>query len=282
MDVHTKMSPDEIAANNEPKRGGNRGDNKNKHTLVMIEKTPDLLWGIWANVQGKHRLHFDIVFGNYIAQLPVKQSNVSVVLRCLWTAYDYLTENVIQDDYVVGGVVDFQLFQFPEFCRNISKWTIRTILTVEQRLKNIPFPEPNAINTSEMEVDLKFTLPETVYMSEETDEIKIAVWDHEKQGWFTDYIVSNKIVYNKEERMIHFPTKKFAPIAMLQSRITDFPYQSWKLRCVEDDKALLDLETKRLMLTFEITALQMRLINCDESALAHLNEKEGLSPGYLL
>ena len=26
----------------------------------------------------------------------------------------------------------------------------------------------------------------------------------------------------------------------------------------------------------------MRLVNCGESALAHLNEKEGFSPGYLL
>ena len=183
---------------------------------------------------------------------------------------------------MVGGVVDFQLFQFPDYCKNVSKWTMRNICTVEQRLKNIPFPEPTAINTSEMEVDLKFTLPETVYMNEETDSIKIAVWDDERKGWFTEYIVGNKILFNKAERQICFPTKKFAPMAMLQSRITDFPYQSWKLRCVEDDKALLDLETKRLMLTFEITPLQMRLVNCDEPSLAHLNEKEGLSPGYLL
>ena len=72
MDVHTKMSAEEIAQQNENKRGGNRGDNKNKHTLVMNEHTNDLLWGIWANVHGKHRLHYDIVFGNYTAQLPVK------------------------------------------------------------------------------------------------------------------------------------------------------------------------------------------------------------------
>ena len=284
MDVHTRMTAEEIQQQNENKRGGNRaGDSNRKHTLVMVEHTDDLLFGIWANVQGKHRLHYDIEFGNYTAQLPVKQSNVHVVLRCLWTSYDYLTENQIQDDYVVGGVVDFQLYSFPEYCKVIQKaWTIRTILTVEQRLKNISFPEPTAINTNEMEVDLKFSLPDTIYMSEEQDQITIAVWDVERQGWFTEYIVANKIMYNKEKRQITFPTKKFAPMAMLQSRVTDFPYQKWKLRCVEDAKALLDLETKRLVLQFEITPLQLRLINCEEPALAHLNEKERLSPGYLL
>ena len=69
---------------------------------------------------------------------------------------------------------------------------------------------------------------------------------------------------------------------MLQSRITDFPYQSWKLRCIDDSTALLDLETKRLMMCFEITPLQLKLVKCDEPALAHLNDKDGLTPGYLL
>ena len=71
---------------------------------------------------------------------------------------------------------------------------------------------------------MKFTLLDTIYMHEEDDTIKLAVWDEERKDWFTDYIVANKILYNKEKRLIQFPTKKFAPIAMLKSRITDFPY----------------------------------------------------------
>ena len=44
-------------------------------------------------------------------------------------------------------------------------------------------------------------------------------------------------------------------MAMLQSRCTDYPYQSWKLRCIANDVALLDLETKRLKLVFVISPL---------------------------
>ena len=73
--------------------------------------------------------------------------------------------------------------------------------------------------------------------------------------------------------MIKFTTLKFAPMAMLQSRCTDYPYQSWKLRCIDHDVALLDLHTKRLKLVFEISANQLRLIDCDEEALAHLTNK---------
>ena len=112
-----------------------------------------------------------------------------------------MTENQIGENYVVGGIVDFQLYQFPEYCKVIPKqWTIRNILTVEQRLKNIPFPEPSAINTNEMEVDMKLTLLDTIYMHEDDDTIKLAVWDQEREGWFTEYIVANKILYNKEKR----------------------------------------------------------------------------------
>ena len=119
--------------NNETKRPNARGgDNTRKSTLIMIEQTKDLLFGIWGNVQGRHRLHNDIEFGNYVAQLPVKQSNVQVILRCLWTSYDYLTEYRIQDNYVVGGIVNFQLYQYPEYCKVIPKqWTIRNLLTVD-------------------------------------------------------------------------------------------------------------------------------------------------------
>ena len=69
---------------------------------------------------------------------------------------------------------------------------------------------------------------------------------------------------------------------MLQSRCTDFPYRSWKFRCIDNDVALLDLETKRLNLVFEVSPLQLKLIDCDEPALAHLSGKDGFSPGYLL
>lgn len=42
-------------------------------------------------------------------------------------------------------------------------------------------------------------------------------------------------------------------MAYLQSRCTDYPYKNWKLRCVENQKAILDIETRRgLKLTFEI------------------------------
>ena len=71
-------------------------------------------------------------------------------------------------------------------------------------------------------------------------------------------------------------------MALLQQRTTDFPYNFWMLRCIDDDKCLINLETKRLLFQFEVSPLQMKLVNCKMPALAHLNDKEGFTPGYLL
>jgi len=162
---------------------------------------------------------------------------------------------------------------------------MRPILTVEQRLRNIPYPDPSAHAQQEIGVEIKFHLPETVYMSEDTAEVKIAIWDDNNKVWTHEH-TGEVAAFNFEKRLIKFTTLKFAPMAMLQSRCTDYPYLGWRLRCIqggkEDPVALLDIETKRLNLTFEISALQLRLVKNEEAALAHLADKEGFTPGYLL
>ena len=45
--------------------------------------------------------------------MPMNKSTMQIIFRCLWTSYDYLTPNKVQDDLVVGGIVDFYMFQYP-------------------------------------------------------------------------------------------------------------------------------------------------------------------------
>lgn len=173
------------------------------------------------------------------------------------------------------------MYQYPEISKQAGKWNMRPILTVEQRLKNIPYPDPAAHVAADIGVEIKFTLPETIYMSEDTAEVKIAIWDQNQEQWTHEH-TGEVAAFNFAERRILFTTLKFAPMAMLQSRCTDYPYQSWKLRCIENTTALLDLQTKRLNLCFEISPLQLKLIKCDEPSLAHISNKDGFTPGYLL
>lgn len=63
-------------------------------------------------------------------------------------------------------------------------------------------------------------------------------------------------------------------MALLQSRCMDYPYKDWRLRCVSEDKAVLDLWTKRVKLVFEIAPLTIKLIDCDIPELQHLCDRD--------
>ena len=179
MDVHTKLSPEQIAKNMENAKRGGKGDQTRMEILHKVASGNDILFGIWANVLSRNQYGYDIKFGNHMCQLPQKQASTQIVLRTLWTSYDYLTPAKIQNDFVVGGIVDFQMYQFPEQSKQAAKWTMRPILTVEQRLRNIPFPDPSAHVAADIGVEIKFKVPQHIYMSEETTEVKIAIWESE-------------------------------------------------------------------------------------------------------
>lgn len=109
--------------------------------------------------------------------------------------------------------------------------------------------------------------------------------------WSTPEI--DEFLLDSQTRKLEFTTRKLAQMAILQSRCTDYPYKRWKLRCVENQKALLDIETKRgLQLTFEIGPEYLKfLVESDSEAgategelfpeLKHLKNKP-FQPGYLL
>ena len=50
MDVHTKLTPEQIAKNQESNKRSSKGDQTRKDTLVMESAQKDILFGVWANV----------------------------------------------------------------------------------------------------------------------------------------------------------------------------------------------------------------------------------------
>ena len=56
MEVHTKLSPEEIEKRTAEGRKGGKGDQTKKEILELIQKSNDLVFGVWANVQGKSKM----------------------------------------------------------------------------------------------------------------------------------------------------------------------------------------------------------------------------------
>ena len=245
--------------------------------------------GIFGNVGGKSTNQYKPVeFAHISLRTPRQYSNSQFIMRAIWTSYDDITvqTGTYYPDIIVGGVIDFRLFQFPEGPRPAMKWTVRNVFSVEDRLRNIPYPDP----TSQVQPDplgVTFKLPSYVFISE-NDELKVGVWDGEEKVWSTAEIEDIKL--DMASRQLEFQTRRLAQMAFLQSRCTDYPYKRWKLRCVENQVAVLDIETKRgLQLTFEIGPEYLMLLveNKEDGSeekypeLKHLKNQK-FSPGYLL
>ena len=123
-----------------------------------------------------------------------------------------------------------------------------------------------------------YFLPEYVY-NHESDQVKVGVWDSDLQQWTTDYI--EDLTFDKQKRQLDFQSRKFAPICYLQPKTTDFPYDSWYIRCIAPQRALLSIKTKRIDVNFEIHPLFVKIVEMDQPELKHLLGKE-LHAGVLL
>jgi len=108
------------------------------------------------------------------------------------------------------------------------KWQMRRVNSVADSLKEIYYPDPTSTVQTEA-VPCVYKLPDYVFITD-NDEKNVGVWDKEQQCWSTDYI--EDLDYHKKERELVFNTRKFAPIAYLQSKTCDFPYDSWYLRTI--------------------------------------------------
>ena len=140
----------------------------------MVLHRKDLIFGIWANVASKNMSHEGVSFklnpGTaqekqiFKTSLPQKYASMQIVVRSLWTSFDYLTRTKNSTDLVVGGIVDFRMFAYPEIAKTQFKWTMRRILSVEERLKVIPFPD-TTMTMVDNPVEITIKVPDYLFMS---------------------------------------------------------------------------------------------------------------------
>ena len=111
IENYTKYTDEEIAAERE-KSLNKKIDFSKKPEFTLRESTPDLSFGLFANVGAKSQ-SFPIAFDHFSQKLPHQQSACQLILRCLWTSYDYVSgeENKKKfDHYAVGGVSHCRMY----------------------------------------------------------------------------------------------------------------------------------------------------------------------------
>jgi len=244
----------------------------------------DVKYGIWVNPNekvGNRQRHIDFGEKNIQVDIPRPMLNKKVIMRVVWTSFDAYSGEVYNKDFIVGGVLDIACFEFLNLPKKAKNWVLKYDYDTNEALKKIQYPSPDSTGPLSYQhaspVKVLYTLPSYVYLTP-NDTLRVAAWDP-KNGWTPDNI--DEIKYDFEKKLLTFSSLRLAPLALVQDRCTDYPYASWELRCVEEQKAILDIKGKRQNLRFEIGPSYVMLKNRTEPELSHIVNKK-FAPGVLL
>jgi len=132
----------------------------------------------------------------------------------MWTSFDNVSGHEVyknSSDIIAGGIVLCKMYQYPQPPKPRGNWVIRNILSIEDSLKCIEYPDPTS--TVQVEpIGVIFKLPPYVFTTE-NDEPKVGVWDEAQNCWSVDYIEG--LEFDRVKRELEFSTRKFGPIAYL-------------------------------------------------------------------
>jgi len=276
IEKYTEFSDEELKKREKEKSSSKQQDSNTRPFFSICNPMKDIKIGMFGKCVTKQNAKFLEFEIGATCVLPRTHQSSQVIIKGAWTAFNWITKNKYYPDLAVGGIVDLKFYAFPEQYKEQKYWKIRNIYGVQDRLQYLPFPEPNSQSGESM--NLQYTLPQSVWISE-NPEIRVALWDEATESFSSEQI--DKLMFDKQARTLTFHTVKLAPFAFLQTRITDYPYKSWDLRCVENDVAMVTVETQRTTFTFEVGVNYACLINRDDPELQHIvgNKWE---PGYLL
>lgn len=179
MEDHINYSEAELAELERKNRTSQnkRGDSKIRDFLRIVERTEDLAFCIWANVAGKQMIK-KVNFEFYQSNLPHSQKSQYIVMRNNWASFDFVSGRVNSrkfDTICVGGVAFNRMYKYPELCRNVLKWKMRSVLSENEMLKEIVYPDPQSTAVTEA-VQVIYQLPSYVFLTD-SDEHAIGVWD---------------------------------------------------------------------------------------------------------
>ncbi|XP_022108639.1 axonemal 84 kDa protein-like isoform X2 [Acanthaster planci] len=152
---------------------------------------------------------------------------------------------------VLGGVIHLDLLSLPPQPKQVKSWVMTQVSGNE--LKKVAYPagdnrlgqtlsgtmtmgqtlDPKALANAAAAtealgappVGISFRLCEDVLYSEEP---QMAYWCPERKQWRLDGFIDIK--FNEETRILSFKTINFGPLACLQDKHINMPFQSWELR----------------------------------------------------
>ncbi|KAJ8392335.1 hypothetical protein AAFF_G00076990 [Aldrovandia affinis] len=141
----------------------------------------------------------------------------------------------------LGGVFYFDVFHLPPQSKLIRGWEMRKLQDGE--LQAFPYPDQSQIQTAGKDdtsgsppVGVTITLPQSVIFLEEP---MVARWDPTALQWRRDGIYET--TYDAPTSTISFKMDSFHTFTLLQDAYANMPFESWELRPLGMNSALLTI-----------------------------------------
>jgi hypothetical protein len=168
------------------------------------------------------------------------------ILRVFWTKNDIreIQPKVFCPYISVGGTFFLERLRYPKDPLQYRKWEVRDTLG------------ENYINKDHVVGNFSYNIyidiPKYVFLKGvELGTIRIGKYDTKNSSWvFLEGSDYSK--FNQENFTFEFYSNELGIYSLLLPRNIFFPYESWYLRCIDKNTAILDLVTPRLKLVFEI------------------------------
>lgn len=264
--------------------------------------------GFWANnlVQNTYR-----TVSTKFQQIPllVREFHKNFVVnnsivRFYWCKYDireYLYsldgEETFTPYMSISGCFFLDEITYPAKPIIKGTWEIRDV--IGERYKHGDGPEGSF--TKNVKMRYKITLSPKIYMKD-IKEVLVGIYNQSTGKWNLDLQdislkeeerEKDKVKY--KEKVVEFTSTELGIFSVLLERKINFPYKSWRLRCIKQNEklvALLDLETPRTKFIFELGVSDeepenpettkrkipvnayVKLIDNKEEAFAHIADKE--------
>ncbi|KAL1775913.1 CASC1 isoform X7 [Sigmodon hispidus] len=172
----------------------------------------------------------------------------------------------------LGGVYHLDILQLPPQCRPVKGWVLVEIR--QEGLQRFTYPPET---TDELDPENAFPPIEVTLEVQENviffEDPKVIRWDTEAKVWKKDGI--SDVFYNREDRLLTFNLDTLGPVTLIQDAHINMPYQSWELRPLGVNRALLTVTTLFTELQIHIKENLCMLASVKLRGQEHLCHLEG-------
>ena len=176
-----------------------------------------------------------------ITTLPKQFYHNPTIIRFYWNKCDIREfQRKEYSPYIsISGVFFIDQLIYPDKPQISRSWEIREMIGSKYKMKDFDNRETNLQN---LNFHFRIELHQNIFLKD-NDNILVGRYEEGTGKWNLNGI--NNQDFNKEKKYISFYCNELDNFSIILERKNFFPYLNWYLRCTDDKKAILDIESKK-------------------------------------